>query len=141
MATDVDVRVAGRDDVGAVLDLWAQARSAAASTPDDVEGVTALIEHSGDALLVAEHDGLVVGALVAAWDGWRGNMYRLAVLPGHRRSGIAGRLVEAGHAHLRSKGARRVTALVARDEVEATGMWRKAGYELDDELSRFVRDL
>jgi ribosomal protein S18 acetylase RimI-like enzyme len=141
MVCVVHVRVARRDDLGAILELWGQARSAAASTPDDVEAVIALIEHADDALLVAEDAGRVVGVLVAAWDGWRGNMYRLAVLPAHRRRGVARRLVEAGHERLRAKGARRVTALVAHDEVEATGLWRAAGYELDEELSRFVRDL
>jgi ribosomal protein S18 acetylase RimI-like enzyme len=38
-----------------------------------------------------------VGTLVAAWDGWRGNMYRLAVLPEHRRAGIGRELVDAGY--------------------------------------------
>ncbi|MDQ3700101.1 MAG: GNAT family N-acetyltransferase [Chloroflexota bacterium] len=137
----MDVRFADREDVDAVLDLWAWARSAAASTPDDVESVVRLVEHTQDAVLVAEHEGRVVGVLLAAWDGWRGNMYRLAVLPAYRRRGIARRLVEAGHESLRAKGARRVTALVAHEEVEATGLWRAAGYQLDEELSRFVRNL
>jgi len=78
-----------------------------------------LTEHSDDALLVAELDGRVVGALVAAWDGWRGDMYRLAMLPEHRRAGIGRSLVEAGHERLRGKGARRISGLVADDEVEA----------------------
>jgi ribosomal protein S18 acetylase RimI-like enzyme len=77
----VEIRVASRKDVDAVLDLWGQARSAAASLPDDDESVLRLVEHTDDALIVAEDEGRVVGALVAAWDGWRGNMYRLTVLP------------------------------------------------------------
>ena len=32
-------------------------------------------------LLGAERDHHIVGTLIVAWDGWRGNMYRLAVLP------------------------------------------------------------
>jgi ribosomal protein S18 acetylase RimI-like enzyme len=133
------VREATRADVSAVLELWAQARSAAAVTPDDAESVQRLIERSS--LLVAEVDGRVVGALVVGWDGWRGNMYRLAVLPEFRRRGIGRRLVEAGHDSLRAQGARRVTALVAHDEADATGLWRAAGYELDTEIGRFVRNL
>jgi hypothetical protein len=43
--------------------------------------VERLLEDGDGALLVAEADGRVVGAIVAGWDGWRGNMYRLAVLP------------------------------------------------------------
>jgi ribosomal protein S18 acetylase RimI-like enzyme len=68
-------------------------------------------------------------------------MYRLAVLPQHRRHGIATRLVEAGHERLRALGARRVTALVAHDEEEAVGLWLAAGYARDEEIVRFVRNL
>ena len=138
---EVVIRVARAEDIEAALAVWADARSAAATTPDDAAGVARLIEHTPDALLVAECDGRLVGALVAGWDGWRGNMYRLAVLPAHRRRGIARRLVEAGHERLRAKGARRVTALVAHAEEEATALWRATGYALDDQMARFVRDL
>ena len=110
-------------------------------TPDTPEVVERLIDHTPDALLVAERDGEIVGALVAAWDGWRGNMYRLAVLGEHRRRGIARRLVEDGHERLRAKGARRITALVAHDEDEASALWRATGYRLDEEMGRFVRNL
>jgi ribosomal protein S18 acetylase RimI-like enzyme len=137
----MQVRPATRADVDAVLELWAQARSAAASTPDDVEAVVRLLEDGDGALIVAEADGRVVGAIVAGWDGWRGNVYRLAVLPAYRRRGIGRRLVEAGHDSLRAKGARRVTALVAHAEEEAIALWRAAGYELDEDMSRLVRNL
>jgi ribosomal protein S18 acetylase RimI-like enzyme len=138
---EVTIREAGRGDIPAVLELWAQARSGAAVTPDTVESLELLLARSPDGLLVAELDRRVVGALVVVWDGWRGNMYRLAVLPDVRRRGIARRLVEAGHERLRAKGARRVTALVAHDEQEATGLWRATGYELDEHIGRFVRNL
>ena len=81
----MQVRPAARADVDAVLDLWAAARSAAASTPDDAEAVVRLLEDGDGALIVAEADGRIVGALVAGWDGWRGTCYRLAVLPAYRR--------------------------------------------------------
>ena len=135
------IRAARREDIEAVLDVWEQARSAAATTPDDAESVERLIEHTSDSLLVAECDGQVVGVLVAAWDGWRGNMYRLAVLPPYRRRGIARRLVEAGHERLGRKGASRVTALVAHGEAEAHALWRSAGYQFDKQIQRFVRNL
>ena len=93
------------------------------------------------ALLVAETDGEIVGALIAASDGWRGNMYRLAVRAEFRRRGIARELVDAGHAYLRSQGVRRVTALVGEDESAAVGLWRAVGYEHDPAHVRFVRDL
>jgi ribosomal protein S18 acetylase RimI-like enzyme len=137
----VEVRPATSADVDTVLAVWAQARSAAARTPDDPEAVERLLERDPGALLVAEADGQVVGVLIAGWDGWRGNVYRLGVLPSHRRQGIARRLVEAGHDRLRALGARRVTALVGGEEGAAVGLWRAVGYQRDELINRFVRNL
>ena len=135
------IRAATRDDVEQVLAVWAEARSAAARTPDDPAVVERLLERDPDALLVAEAEGRVVGVLIAGWDGWRGNVYRLAVLPSHRRQGIARRLVEAGHDRFRALGVQRVTALVGGEEGAAHGLWRAVGYQRDEFVHRFVRNL
>jgi ribosomal protein S18 acetylase RimI-like enzyme len=107
--------------------------------PNEPEAVERLLEH--EALLLAERDGALVGVLIAAWDGWRGNLYRLAVDPAHRRHGVARALVVAGEARLRSLGARRVTALVAREDAVARRLWLDLGYEDDTEIGRFVRNI
>jgi ribosomal protein S18 acetylase RimI-like enzyme len=135
------VRMCRQDDVGSVLDLWAQERSAHASTPDRREDVERLIADSPAALLVAERDGEVVGALIAAWDGWRGNMHRLAVSEGYRREGIGLTLTRAGEEYLCGCGARRVTALVAFEDEAAGAFWESAGYPMDHEIGRRVRNL
>jgi len=143
MAVADGVRPARCDDIAAVLALWERARSAAASTPDTPETVARLLDTGPGSLLVAERgpERAIVGALVAAWDGWRGNMYRLAVDPAHRRTGIALALVRAGERHLAALGARRVTALVAHDDADAVGLWAAAGYARDADIARFVRNL
>jgi len=143
MAVADGVRPAGRADIAAVLALWERARSAAASTPDTPETVARLLDAGPGSLLVAERgpERAIVGALIAAWDGWRGNMYRLAVDPAHRRTGIALALVRAGERQLAALGARRVTALVAHDEPDAVGLWAAAGYARDADIARFVRNL
>lgn len=138
---ETSVRRCRRGDVPAVLDLWEQARSEHASTADSPDDIERLVGDSPAALLVAERDGKIVGALVAAWDGWRGNMYRLAVRDGHRRQGIGLELTRAGETYLRQRGARRVTALVAFDDRDAGGFWDAAGYPQDKEIGRRVRNL
>jgi len=137
----VEVRAATAADVDGVLALWEEARSTAARTPDTPEVVESLLERDPGALLVAESGGQLVGVLIVGWDGWRGNLYRLAVLPGRRREGIARELVEAGHERLRALGARRVTALVGGEEGAAVGLWRAVGYQRDEFVHRFVRNL
>ena len=125
----------------AVLELWAQTRSEHATTPDRSDDVERLVAESPAALLVAEREGEIVGALIAVWDGWRGNMYRLAVRDGHRRQGIGIALIRAGEEYLRDRGAHRVTALVAFEDGEAGAFWESAGYPQDHEIGRRVRNL
>ncbi|HVY77469.1 MAG TPA: GNAT family N-acetyltransferase [Solirubrobacterales bacterium] len=141
MNEPLNVRLCRRDDVPAVLDLWAGTRSGHASMGDRREDVERLLDDSPAALLVAEMEGEIVGTLIAAWDGWRGNMYRLAVRDGYRRLGIGLALTRAGEERLRQRGARRVTALVAFDDDTAGGFWDSAGYPLDREIGRRVRNL
>ncbi len=56
--------------------------------PDHLDDVQRLLSHDAGSLLVADADGAIVGALIAASDGWRGNMYRLAVHVEHGRVGV-----------------------------------------------------
>ena len=133
------VRPAAARDIPAVLALWDSARSAHAVTADTVERVVPLVE-SG-ALLVADADGDVIGAVIAAFDGWRGSFYRLAVAPAWRRRGVARRLVAAGEVRLRALGAPRVSALVAFDDEVARGFWRSVGFDADAVMGRMVRTL
>jgi ribosomal protein S18 acetylase RimI-like enzyme len=141
MGDAITIRAAQAADVEAVLELWSAARSALASAPDNAEVVTRLLEHQPGALLIALDGERVVGTLIAAYDGWRGGMYRLAVLANERRRGIATALVDAGHAHLRGLGAPRVTALVGADEDVALALWRAVGYRHDVEIARLSRNL
>jgi ribosomal protein S18 acetylase RimI-like enzyme len=141
MTTAATVRTATEADIPGVLALWDEARSTPASIPDTPDVLTTLIGHTHDALLIAELEGEVVGAVIAAWDGWRGNIYRLAVRRECRRLGIGLQLVKAGEERLREKGVRRVTALVATEEVGAPALWKAAGYDQDPGVVRFVRNL
>jgi ribosomal protein S18 acetylase RimI-like enzyme len=134
------IRSADARDIETVLGLW----SAAGSVPtvsDSPEGLARLLALDPQSLLVAEVDSALAGSLIAAWDGWRGSFYRLAVAPEQRRKGLATLLLREGERRLRERGAIRLTAIVADDEDGAMGFWRAAGYELQRHRARFVRHL
>ena len=137
--TDLTIRTATVTDVDAVLALWAGAGAHPTST-DDAPSVTALVRRDPDALLLAETGGRVVGTLMATWDGWRGNMYRLAVLPDIRRRGVAAALVSEGERRLTALGCRRVTALVADTDDGAADFWAGVDY-VRYPMKRFVHNL
>ena len=113
----MEIRLTLTSDVDTVLALW-RAAEALPSPTDDGASVQR-IARRGNLLLTVEGNGTVVGSLIAAFDGWRGNMYRLVVADGQRRRGIARALVDAGEARLAGQGFRRITALVANSEPDA----------------------
>jgi ribosomal protein S18 acetylase RimI-like enzyme len=139
--TTATFRPATEADIPAVLALWEEARTVGASMPDTPDAVERLVEFAPDSLLVAEFEGDIVGAVIAAWDGWRGNIYRLAVRRDCRRRGFGLQLVRAGEELLRKKGARRITAIVVTEELGAEALWKAAGYAHDRAVVRFVRNL
>lgn len=122
-----------------MLALWRLAGSVPSVTDTD-DAVLALIEDDPDALLVAEAPHGLIGSLIAAWNGWRGSFYRLAVHPDERRRGIATALLAEGERRLREGGAARIDVITLADEAPATGFWTAAGYRQRREQTRFVRD-
>ena len=134
------IRVARNEDLSAVLDLWREAE-ATPSLTDSLDGLQALIREPAATLLVAIDDGRIVGSVIGGWDGWRGNIYRLAVTPSYRRRGIARDLVRAANQVLFEKGARRISALVEHEHPWAVNFWdsaRDLGYERDPRLIRYT---
>jgi ribosomal protein S18 acetylase RimI-like enzyme len=139
-SAQVRLRTGTHDDTLDVLKLWGEAE-AAPSTTDDPDGLNRLLPTAPSSLLIAEHQAQIVGTLIATFDGWRGNLYRLAVQPAHRRRGVARSLVIEGEHRLRSAGARRITALIAHELDGAEEFWRAAGYGSDPHTTRFVKTL
>jgi ribosomal protein S18 acetylase RimI-like enzyme len=125
-------------DVPAILTLWQQA----GATPSVTDTAEDLHRALGTAIvLVAESDGALVGSVIGAFDGWRGNIYRLAVHPRFRRQGIARRLVAEVENRLAQQGGKRISIVVEKDHPWAIGFWEAAGYELNHRLVRFTQNL
>ena len=133
----VVIRPCRPDEGPALLDLWHHA-DASPSPTDTPEQVDQVIQDPAASVLVAVDDDLLVGSIIGGWDGWRGNIYRLAVLPSYRRRGIARALVAAAEERLAARGALRVSALVEHDHPWAVGFWDSL-YEPDPRMIRYVR--
>jgi [ribosomal protein S5]-alanine N-acetyltransferase len=138
--SDFSIRDCRSDDADALLELWRQA-DATPSVTDTAANLQAVIAHSAASVLVAEADGRIVGSIIGTFDGWRGNIYRMAVHPDYRRRGIARALVARIEERLARAGAQRITALVEKDHRWATDFWQAVGYGRDHRIVRHVRTL
>jgi ribosomal protein S18 acetylase RimI-like enzyme len=129
--------IAGAGDLPAILDLWKRAGTEPGHT-DDIESLTKLIAHDPGALLIAVEDETIAGSVIAAWDGWRGSIYRLAVAPSHQRRGLGTVLVNAAVKRLRTLGAVRLQAIVVETDMQATGFWRASDWSEQVARLRFT---
>jgi ribosomal protein S18 acetylase RimI-like enzyme len=143
MTSELLIRRVGEGELAAVLQMWQAAGVTPQSVSDSIEGLTRLVREPAASLLVATIDGQIVGSVIGGWDGWRGNIYRLAVTPEHRRKGIARQLVVEITKELFAKGATRLSALVEHEHQWAMDFWDSLsdlGYERDPQFARFIAD-
>jgi ribosomal protein S18 acetylase RimI-like enzyme len=132
------LRQAAAADVGDLLALWRTHGGEPGATDSD-SSVRALLAREPAALIVAEDGEGIAGSLIAAWDGWRGNLYRLVVREDRRRQGVATALVRAGEQRLRAAGAVRISALVDTHDRRARDFWAALGYEHQSDRARYLR--
>jgi ribosomal protein S18 acetylase RimI-like enzyme len=136
----MEIRAGRLDDAGRLLAFWS-ASAHGRSVSDDLAGVTRLLRHDPESVLIAESDGAVVGTVIAGWDGWRCHIYRLAVSPDHRRQGIGRALLDAAERRFVELGGRRADAMVDDGNPGAHELYRAAGYTRDLSWSRWIRPL
>jgi len=119
-ANKVVIRRCHLEEITTILSLWREAETTVSMT-DTVEDLGRTVADSPAVVLVAEVKGQVVGSVIGSFDGWRGNIYRLAVHPDYRRQGIASALVIEVEQHLVRQGAKLISVWVEQEHPWAMG--------------------
>jgi ribosomal protein S18 acetylase RimI-like enzyme len=117
------------DDYAAVARLWMEA-GLGFRLGDDLDSVKVKIGRDPDLFLVGEEGGRIVGSVMGAWDGRRGWIYHLGVLPEARRKGVASKLIEELEGRMREKGVSKVNGLVYGWNKASLSFFTRSGYQV-----------
>jgi ribosomal protein S18 acetylase RimI-like enzyme len=120
-------------DFQAVLDLWRMSGPGIQHSPsDEPEEIKKKLKRDPDLFLVAEQDTSIVGTVLGGFDGRRGIVYHLAVMPSKRRKRIGQMLMKELEKRLQQKGCLKYYLLVTRDNQHALAFYQNIGCEVMD---------
>jgi N-acetylglutamate synthase len=116
-------------DYDALVDLWKQAGLEYRPNGRDSK-LSIVIQMSMDPelFLGAFEDGRLIGSVIATFDGRRGWINRLAIVPEERRKGVAKALIARAEKLLRQRGAMIIGAHVERENTASLRLSENSGY-------------
>lgn len=117
-------------DYDEVVSLWKEC-NLEIRAGDGIKEIRTKILRDPEFFLVAVEDGEIIGSVMGAWDGRRGWIYHLGVLPSYQRTGVASRLVKEVERRMKKKGVVKVNALVYEWNSNSLKFFKKMGYEAD----------
>ena len=97
--------------------------------------IPAKLKIQPDLLLVAADGCLVVGSIMAGYDGHRGWLYALAVLQSHQRQGVGTALVREAETRLSAIGCTKINLQVRSSNIAVVSFYRSLGYEVEERVS------
>lgn len=129
------IRPYASSDFGGLDALWREA------FPDDPPRNRAALAvpaklAMNDALLFVAVDGdMVIGSIMAGYDGHRGWLYSVAVRQSAKRRGIGTALVETAAAALRRLGCCKINLQVRRTNAGVIEFYKGLGFAVEDHIS------
>ena len=124
----ISIGQASSDDRAAAIGLWQECGLTRPWNDPGIDFDRALA-FEGSAIFIAADQGTKVGTAMAGFDGHRGWIYYLGVVPARRGEGIARSLIDACTDWLRQQNCPKVE-LMLRTGNPASGLYERLGWEL-----------
>jgi ribosomal protein S18 acetylase RimI-like enzyme len=88
-----------------------------------------------DLFFVAMADGVVVGTIMAGYDGHRGWIYSVAVSPSHQRRGIGSSLLAHAERALACRGCVKINLQIMEGNESVMNFYSSSGYSTEKRVS------
>jgi len=131
------IRAVRNDDTAALVALWAlvfpEYSDPTKPQRDPAANIARKLAQQDGLFWLAEESGQIIGSVMAGWDGHRGWIYALGVLPEKRGQGIGRQLAHQAEQALRARGCPKIN-LQTRNAA-AIKFWQALGFADDAVIS------
>lgn len=132
---NVSMRRIGIDSYDKLIELWCKSKLPyRPEGRDSREEIRKQIEDDHCNIIGAFDGEKMIGSIIVSWNGRKGWINRLSVVPEYRRMGIARRLVEFGEEWLRGKGAMIICCQIEDWNRGSIAFFKKVGYKLHEDI-------
>jgi len=118
----------------AVVDLWRKCDLIVPQN-DPVEDIRKKLDFQPELFFVALLNDKVIGSVMVGYEGHRGWLNYLAVLPDHQKRGYGRKLVAKAIDELRKLGCLKVNLQVRGRNISAVDFYKHLGFKEDDVVS------
>ncbi len=122
----------------AVIDLWRQCNLTVPSN-DPVEDIKKKIDFQPALFFIALLFDQVIGSIMVGYEGHRGWINYLAVLPTFQKQGYGKLLIIKAVTELRKMGCVKVNLQIRPDNLQAIGFYQHLGFKQEERISMSLR--
>ncbi len=101
---------------------------------DTREKIVEQLKQDSELFVAAYDNDKMIGVIFGTFDGRKGCVNRLAVIPDYRRMGIGHHLLEICEENLKEAGATVIFSLIERENHPSRKMLEKDGYDFGDNI-------
>lgn len=127
------IRALLETDYESAVKIW-EACSITLGASDSKEEILKFMKKNPSTCFGAENNGILTGTVLGGFDGRRGLIHHLAVLPQYRALGIAKKLMMELENSFNKIGVVKINFWVEKRNIEVVKFYEKLGYELRDDI-------
>lgn len=121
-----------------MTDLWRKC-GLIVSPNDPVEDIQKKLEFQPELFYLALLDGKIIGSVMVGYEGHRGWINYLAVLPSYQKKGYGRKLVEKAIEELKKLGCLKVNVQIRKNNASVIGFYEHLGFKDDNVVGLGLR--
>ena len=134
LASAMIIRKYIENDKNGLVQLWSKSFPNDPPHNEPSKMIEAKLEVD-DQIFVAEDGGRIVGACMAGYDGHRGWLYSVAVMPEQRRQGIGQGLIKKAMNALKEIGCIKVNLQIRASNQGVRAFYKSLGFDVEERIS------